>query len=440
MDQYILGVDIGTTSVKVCIVNTKTSEVVAHQAKDTQSNIPSDVGSSGNEQDVSTIISALNLCVSKLPKQQLQDISKIGVCGQMHGVMLWNNDGERAWDMVEKDKSVRYDVVQNRVSTLYTWQDNRCDPCFLASTPKPQSHLTLASGFGTATIFWLVKNKPEILEKYNCSGTIHDFAVAMLCNLDKPIMSPQNAASWGYFDCTNYKWNCDILENAGFPISLLPEVKQSSEMAGFLAENWHSIPKGTPIGVALGDLQCSVLSTVETPEDAILNISTSAQICFVAKDYSPNSGPPEVSPVQYFPYFKNQFIAVAASLNAKVWEKVIALSSECSAVSDLEIKPTCLGERHAPDLAASVQNIHVGNLQLGQVFRAICRGLIENIHSMMPREILQNAKINRIVGNGSGLSRNPVLQKEVQQLYQLPLVFTKGGDAAKGAALAVALD
>lgn len=68
-------------------------------------------------------------------------------------------------------------------------------------------------------------------------------------------------------------------------------------------------------GVGLGDLQCSVLSTVETPRDAVLNISTSAQITFVVDDFKPKPGPPEDSPVEYFPYFKNQFIAVAASLN-----------------------------------------------------------------------------------------------------------------------------
>lgn len=56
---------------------------------------------------------------------------------------------------------------------------------------------------------------------------------------------------------------------------------------------------------------------------------------------------------------------------------------------------------------------------------------------MMPRDVLAQANINRIVGNGSGLSRNKVLQKEVQLLYKLPLVFTAGGDAAKGAAMAV---
>lgn len=56
---------------------------------------------------------------------------------------------------------------------------------------------------------------------------------------------------------------------------------------------------------------------------------------------------------------------------------------------------------------------------------------------MMPRDVLINNNITRIVGNGSGLSRNKVLQSEVQQLYRLPLVFTAGGDAARGAAMAI---
>lgn len=89
--------------------------------------------------------------------------------------------------------------------------------------------------------------RPEKLEKYNCASTIHDFAVAMLCNLDKPIMSVQNAASWGYFDCKNVQWNENVLKEAGFPVELLPKVVRPGEVAGLLADNWHTIPKGTPI-------------------------------------------------------------------------------------------------------------------------------------------------------------------------------------------------
>ncbi|XP_066253259.1 sedoheptulokinase-like isoform X1 [Euwallacea similis] len=464
MNQYFLGIDVGTTSVKVCIINTKDHSLEAHHGKDTRSNVPSDIGPGGNKQDVSTIISAVNLCVSKLPKQLLQKVSRIGICGQMHGVMLWMNDPEeKAWDIVDKEKSVRFDVKKERVSALYTWQDNRCDPSFLSTLPEAQSHLKVATGFGCATLFWMVRHKPEKLKKFNCAATITDFLIAMLCDLEKPVMCNQNAASWGYFDCKSNSWNVDILEKAGFPVYILPEIRDSSQIAGHLVDSWHGIPKGTPIGLGYGDIQCSVLSTLETPSDAVINISTSAQITFVAENYHPPDRPVNSS-VEYFPYFKHQYIAIAASLNggnslatfvkmlqqwtlelgfsvpqSKVWEKILALSEDENSLSDLVIVPTCLGERHAPDASASVRNIHVGNLGLGKVFRALCRGLLDNLHSMMPKEVLQEAKITRIVGNGSGLSRNVVLQKEVQHLYQLPLVFTKGGDAAKGAAMAVAL-
>lgn len=45
------------------------------------------------------------------------------------------------------------------VSNLITWQDGRCNSGFLASLPKPASHLSVATGFGCATIFWLLKNR-----------------------------------------------------------------------------------------------------------------------------------------------------------------------------------------------------------------------------------------------------------------------------------------
>lgn len=45
------------------------------------------------------------------------------------------------------------------VSHLVTWQDGRCSSSFLASLPQPESHLSVATGFGCATIFWLLKNR-----------------------------------------------------------------------------------------------------------------------------------------------------------------------------------------------------------------------------------------------------------------------------------------
>lgn len=42
-----------------------------------------------NEQDVGKIITALDECLGNLPQQHLQRVCRIGVSGQMHGIMFW---------------------------------------------------------------------------------------------------------------------------------------------------------------------------------------------------------------------------------------------------------------------------------------------------------------------------------------------------------------
>lgn len=317
--NYSLGIDIGTTSVKVCIFDAETDTILSKQSKDTQANVPSQLGSEGDKQDVPKIISAMHSCVSRLPKELLKQIKVIGVCGQMHGVMLWSNTPEEScWERTESPGSnsgVKFEVIKSRVSNLYTWQDTRCDLAFLKTLPTPESHVQTHSGFGCATLFWLSKNCPEKLAKFNCSGTVQDFAVALLCNLKKPLMSTQNAAGWGYFNTTTNSWNKSILEQSNFPVHLLPEVVKPNEVAGKLPESWFGIPVGTPVGVALGDFQCSVIATLKNENDAVLNISTSAQIAYLMEPSFQPQPTPIPPPLAYFPYFNERYLAVGASLN-----------------------------------------------------------------------------------------------------------------------------
>lgn len=353
---------------------------------------------------------------------------------------------------------MRYEAKRENMSALYTWQDTRCKPEFLESLPKPDSHLNCCSGYGCATLLWMVKYKPEKLKQFQYSGTVQDFIVTMLCDLETPIMSDQNAASWGYFNTEKNEWNIDILKNVDFPINLLPTILKGGKYAGKLNASWNGIPEGTPVSVAMGDLQCSIRATLENQQDAVLNISTSAQLAFVVNNITDL----ECKTIEHLPYFDDTYLAVAASLNggnvlatfvkmlqqwmlelgfptpqAKVWEKLIALGLEAQTESSMKIIPHLIGERHSPTAKASVENIDLSNIQLGSVFKSLCYSLIENLHNMMPKDILRNAQVKRIVGNGSGLSRNAVLQKAVEHNYSLPLEFTSGGDAAKGAAIAI---
>ena len=58
------------------------------------------------------------------------------------------------------------------------------------------------------------------------------------------------------------------LRDADFPVQFLPRVVSAPFLAGTLHTSWHHVPQGTPVGVAMGDLQCSILSTNPSPSDA----------------------------------------------------------------------------------------------------------------------------------------------------------------------------
>ncbi|XP_063811895.1 sedoheptulokinase isoform X2 [Pseudophryne corroboree] len=374
----------------------------------------------------------------------------------MHGIVYWQTNQGCHWINSGNQRVFEPKVV----SHLITWEDGRCSTDFLSCLPQPLSHLNIASGFGCATIFWHLKYRPEFLEQYDAAGTIQDYVVSMLCGLQRPLMSVQNAASWGYFNTKFKTWNTDLLQECGFPVYLLPQILDAGCIAGKTSYEWCGIPQGTEVGVALGDFQCAVYSSAAERTDAVLNVSTSAQLTFsMPEGFQPEDHPSPAEAVTYFPYFEGQYLAVAASLNGgNVFASFVAMLAQWMAVLGLEtsdsniytrvinaallvnethftIRPTLFGERHAPESFASVSNVTSTELSLGHVTRAMCRGIIENLHSMLPAHRLKESGIKRIIGTGSALARNAVLKQELERIFPFPVVYRKDIDSALGAAM-----
>ncbi|XP_049638379.1 sedoheptulokinase isoform X2 [Suncus etruscus] len=410
-----LGIDLGTTSVKAALVQAAPGDpngfvILASCTRAARAEAAAQcaaAGPQGQEQDVSRIIQALNECLDALPRQQLQKVRGIGVSGQMHGIMFWKTGQGCEWT-----KKGANPVFEPRdVSHLVTWQDGRCSSGFLASLPQPESHLSVATGFGCATIFWLLKKR---------------------------------------------------LRASGFPVHLLPDIADPGSLAGQTSQAWFEIPEGTQVGVALGDLQASVYSCMTCRTDAVLNISTSVQLAAsMPLGFQPMQTPDPAAPVAYFPYFDRTYLAVAASLNGGnvlatfvhmvvQWMADLGLQAEEATIYScmiqaaaqqrdtcLNINPTVLGERHLPDQLASVTRISSSDLSLGHVTRALCRGIIQNLHSMLPFQQLKEWGVERVIGSGNALSQNEVLKQEVQRAFPIPVSFGQDVDAAVGAALAM---
>jgi len=190
------------------------------------------------------------------------------------------------------------------------------------------------------------------------------------------------------------------------------------------------------------------------------------------KDFIPTKkSESENKSIDYFPYFEDRYLSVAASLNGgnvlhafvrtmkniteqitdvevseeKIWEKLmkcnVSKKNEDQSNNNedrinnnehkLQVKPTLFGERHNTDLKASIVNISE-SLELSQIIRAICEGLIENIFEMMSMKYLFEAGIQELIGTGSALLRNAILKDLLETKLNIPVIYIDGNDADVG--------
>ena len=451
-EAYYLGIDVGTTSVKVSLsrVTDGKLSVLKSYSRDTGADIWNATPEI-REQSPYKVISTLLQCLADLGVELANSVS-MGVCGQMHGVVLWKRD--LVWaDVCSGEK------FGSKVNNLITWEDRRCDDTFLSSLPIPTSGYKLCSGFGCCSLAWLARNSPASIAEYHLSGTIMDLLVYLLCKLSTAVTSEQCAYSWGYYNPVRREWDTEQLSSVGVDLTLLPRVLSTS-VAGTLSVDLSGLKLGIPISVGFGDLQCSVLSAGPSPADLVVNIGTSAQAVLLRERREQETPGGAVTAV---PYFGGCDILVAASLNGgnviakfvelldswsrelggsgfekeSVYERLID-SGMRSLGTDLSVSPVLFGERHSPGMKASVCNIVAGNLSLGCVSSALCRGVVENLATMMSPDTVRSRGVLRLIGCGSVLERNKLVQEHLKRVYELPISLA-GPDtsAALGASIAM---
>ena len=201
--EYTLGLDLGTSTVKAALVERDGYNVNEEYSEPSQADIPSYV-KGGHEQNINKIFLALEKVMNKFTREKMARVSSIGVCGQMHGIVLWKSK-------LLKPKAGQFNTALlpiDSFSSLITWQDNRCDHVFLSSLPYTSK--PVSTGYGCATLFWFQRNEQQILELFDRAGTVMDLLVNMLCGLDVVVMSSQNAYSWGYFDMVTGQWEDEM--------------------------------------------------------------------------------------------------------------------------------------------------------------------------------------------------------------------------------------
>lgn len=249
--MYLLGYDIGSSSVKVCLMEASSGKIIASDFSPKKEMKISAIHPGWAEQNPSDWWINLKLAHESVIHHSgidPEDIKAIGITWQMHGLIL-----------VDKD--------QNLLRPSIIWCDSRAVPygekAFKAiGEEKCLSHLLNSPGNFTASkLAWVKENEPEIFDKIDKIMLPGDY-IAM--KLSGEIGITVEGLSEGIF--WDFKNNCiseDVISYYGIPKSFFPEIVptfgvQASVSADAAQELGLKI--GTPISYRAGDQPNNALS------------------------------------------------------------------------------------------------------------------------------------------------------------------------------------
>ena len=249
--MYLLGYDIGSSSVKVCLIEASSGKIIASDfspKKEMKITADQPGWAEQNPLEWWTNLKLANESVLQKSGVNAEDIKGIGSTWQMHGLIL-----------VDKD--------QNLLRPSIIWCDSRAVPygekAFAAiGEEKCLSHLLNSPGNFTASkLAWVKENEPEIFEKIDKIMLPGDY-IAM--KLSGEIGITIEGLSEGIF--WDFKNNCiseDVIDYYGIPKSFFPEIVptfgiQAAVSASAAAE--LGLKEGTPISYRAGDQPNNALS------------------------------------------------------------------------------------------------------------------------------------------------------------------------------------
>ncbi len=281
--MLLLGIDIGTSSIKVAVVDAESQQVVSQaQYPDEESLITARQpgwAEQSPEMWWQHVLLAFDAC-KKTGKFNAHDISAIGIAYQMHGLVL-----------VDQEQQLLRDSI--------IWCDSRAvelgNGAFEALGEEfCLSHLLNSPGNFTASkLAWVKQYEPEIyarIDKFMLPG---DF-IAM--KLTAAITTSISALSEGIFwDFKTNSVSAELMDYYDFDSSLIPEIKPVFAEHGRVTHQIAALTglkEGTPVTYKAGDQPNNALSlNVLQPGEVAATAGTSGVIYGVSDQlaYDPQS-------------------------------------------------------------------------------------------------------------------------------------------------------
>lgn len=450
-DKCLIGIDVGTTGVKVL--------AVAEDGKLVKSAVeayPLHVPRAGwTEQDPADWWRATVKALAQvLPACSGYKIAAVGLSGQMHGMVALD----------EKRQVIRHAILWNDQRT-----EQQCrELTELAGGPEALLAMTnnqMLTGYTGGKIRWLQQVEPDNYRRVRLILNPKDYI--RYCLSGTVCTEVSDASGTGFYDVKNNRWHTELLALAGIDSALFPPVVESTATAGHVhgaAAQATGLPLDTPVSGGGGDAVISTtgLGLIKAGRIGI-TLGTSGVVAMGTPAFMPNpDGKLQVfrgnAPGSFTAmgvtlaaagsyHWFNQALgqyeqAEALRTGTSVFQLLDKAAAEAPPGSDgLIFLPYLTGER-CPVHDASARGAFIGLTSLhgkGHFARSVLEGVaysLRQVHELIIGANLDWLESGEIILAGGG-AVSPVWRQIFADVFQLPVqtVYGSGEGGSFGAAL-----
>jgi xylulokinase len=267
-----LGIDLGTSAVKVCVITPEGGVAATASAPLTVAH-PAEGAS---EQDCNDWWAATQAAVGALDPGLRAGLRGIGLSGQMHGAVL-------------------LDAACRPLRPVILWNDARAEAdcaTLLAAAPDAGqiAGVLPMAGFTAPKLLWLARQEPAVHARIAHVLLPKDYLGFRLHG--GLVTDPSDAAGTSWYDQAARAWSPALCAASATDRRWLPEVRDGTAIAGRLLPGPAAalgLPAGLPVATGGGDAAAGAVGIgAVAAGDGFISLGTSGQLFVTTPDYRPN--------------------------------------------------------------------------------------------------------------------------------------------------------
>lgn len=407
--KYVIGVDLGTSSVKALLVNRK-GEVVHEVSK----SYPLIQGKTGYPEQwimkTEEAIAELVLSFAGDPN----DIEGISFSGQMHGLVLLDQ---------------QYNLLRNAILWNDTRTTEQCEQIYNNVGKERLLSITknvALEGFTLPKILWVKQYEPEIFEKIHVFLLPKDYLRFRMTG--KIHMDYSDAAGTLLLDFGNKRWSNELCDLLGINPEICPPLVESSDFVGTITKEFArktGLSENTKVFAGGADNACGAIGAgVLTEGKTLCSIGTSGVIL----SYEDSNEKDFEGKVHYFNHAeRNAYYTMGVTLAAGYslsWFKDVFAADEdfdefLKGTEDIPVgsngllfTPYIVGER-TPYPDANIRSSFIGmdaKHTRAHFIRAVIEGITFSLNESIEIFRSNGKQISEIISIGGGAKNETWLQ------------------------------